>query len=218
MQIVANKKQLWAVVVFLMIPAIMTTGGVLFNVIDPEKLAGHTNYVRNYRLLELARSAVMLAVFGLTVVAWFVTCVLMLRSKNRSHRWLLLALFGPVGFVFLASLRDHSSEPSSLYERFNRRLNGFRRVLYEIFFYIVGLTLAWQMMLIQREAIIFFQSAMTGVSRQQIVDQQNASSGMWAFSEGLEVMYFLVLLYLLRPVCVDVVGFVFKGHRSPVGV
>ena len=39
-----------------------------------------------------------------------------------------------------------------------------------------------------------------------IIDQQDASGGMWAFSEGNEVMFFLVLLYLLRPVCVNAVG------------
>jgi hypothetical protein len=37
---------------------------------------------------------------------------------------------------------------------------------------------------------------------------------MWAFSELNDVMYFFVLLYLLRPVCVNVVGSLFK-YRGP---
>ena len=197
-----------------MIPVIYMAGGTLLVAIDPEKLAGHTHYVRNYQLLELARSAVMLAMFGSVVVAWFVTCLLLLRSKRRKVRWLPLALLGPIGLVLLASLRDLSPGPSDLYERFNRRLNGFVRGAYEIAFFILGSTLAWQMMLIKREAMISFEAAVTGVSKDQILDQQNAQSAMWAFSELNEVMYFFALLYLLRPVCVNVVGSVFK-HRSP---
>jgi hypothetical protein len=157
----------------------------------------------------------MLAMFVSVVVAWFVTCcLLLLRSKSQTYRWLPLALLGPIGFAILASLRDLSPAPSGLYERCNRRLNVFLRGAYEIGFVILAWNLSWQMMLIKREAMISYESAVTGVSRGQILDQQNASSGMWAFGEINEVMYFFVLLYLLRPVCVNVVGSLFK-HRGP---
>jgi hypothetical protein len=214
LQMTANRKNVWALVAFLTIPVIYLVGGALFTAVDPERLAGHTHYVRNYRLLEFARSAIMLAMFGSVVVAWFLAALLLLRSKCRTYRWLPLALLGPIGFVFLASLRDLSPHPSDLYERFNRRLTGFFRGAYEVVFFILGLSLAWQMMLVKRETTIFLESAVTGQSRDQIRDHQNAQSAMWAFSELNEVMYFLVLLYLLRPVCVNVVGSLFK-HRGP---
>jgi hypothetical protein len=209
-----NKKHVWALVAFLSIPVMFMAGGALFAAIDPEKLAGHTHYVRNYRLLELARSAMMLAMFGSVVVAWFVTCLLLLRSKSRTYSWAPVAFLGPIGLAFLASLRDLSPQPTDRYERFNRRLNAFFRSIYEVGFFILAGTLAWQMMLIKREVMISVESAVTGFSRDQILDQQNAQSGMWAFSELNEVMYFFVLLYLLRPVCVNLVGSMLN-HRRP---
>ena len=117
-------------------------GGALSFAIDPERLAGHAHYVRNYRLLELVRGGVMLAMFGAVVVAWFVTCLLVLRSKRQPHQWLLLALLGPIGLVFLASLRNLSPDPSDLYEHFIRRLNGFFRVVYEVGFLMLVWTLS----------------------------------------------------------------------------
>ena len=59
--------------------------------------------------------------------------------------------------------------------------------------------LAYQGMVLKRNLMIMFESARTGISTTQIINVQNASSGMWAFSEGLEVMYLVVLLYLLWP-------------------
>jgi hypothetical protein len=54
--------------------------------------------------------------------------------------------------------------------------------------------------------MIMYKAATTGISTAQIIDQQNASSGMWAFSEGNEVLYLVVLFYLLRPICFNAVG------------
>lgn len=211
----ANKKRLWALLVFLLIPVILIAGGALFAAIDPEKLAGHTHYVRNFRLLQLVRSGVMLAMFGSVVLAWFAACLLLIRSKSQPYGWLPLAFLGPFGLVVLASLRDLNPRPSDLYERFIRRLNIWLRGAYEVGFFVLVWNVAWQMMLIKREASISFESVMTGVSRQEILDQQNASSGMWAFSELNEVMYFFALLYLLRPICVNVLGAVFGRRGSP---
>jgi hypothetical protein len=213
LQLAANRKHLLPVVIFLTIPVIFIAGGALFVAIDPEKLAGHTNYERNFQLLMLVRNAIMLAMFGSVVIAWFVACLLLLRSKSQSYRWLFLALLGPIGLTVMASLRDLSPDPFDLYERFNRRLNAFLRGAYEIVFFILAWTLAWQMMLIKRETMIAFESAVTGLSRDQILEQQNMQSAMWAFSELNEVMYFFALLYLLRPVCINVLGSMFK-HRG----
>ena len=117
------------------------------------------------------------------------------------------------GLAVLASLRDLSPDSCDLYERFNRRLNAFLRGAYEIVFFILAWTLSWQMMLIKREAMIAFESAMTGLSRDQVLEQENMQSAMWAFSELNEVMYFFAVLYLLRPVCINVLGSMFK-HRG----
>ena len=106
-----------------MIPLIWLAGGALMAAIDPEKLAGHANYVRNYRLLELARGAAMLAMFGAVVVAWFVSCLLLIKSKHQTYRWLPIALLGPIGLAILASLLNLGPEPHDLYERLNRSLN-----------------------------------------------------------------------------------------------
>src|SRR5262245_27503639 len=120
---VGNKKQFWALLVFLLIPVVVIGGGMLVVAIDPEKLAGHANYARNFHLIELARRAVMLGILGTTVVAWFATCLLLLASKNRPLPWLALGLLGPFGIAILASLRELSPEPSDLYERLLRKLH-----------------------------------------------------------------------------------------------
>lgn len=211
----SNKKHLLPLVAFLTIPVIFLAGGTLFATIDPERLAGHTHYVRNFRLLELARGGVMLAMFGSVAIAWLVACLLLLESRSRSYGWLPLALLGPIGLAILASLRDLNSQPWDLYERFIRSRNVFCRIAYEMSFFLLGWMLAWQMMLSKREITVSLQAAATGLSRNQILDQQNASSGMWAFSELNEVMYFFTLLYLLRPACVNLVGSVLKHRRPP---
>jgi hypothetical protein len=70
-------------------------------------------------------------------------------------------------------------------------------------------------MVLKRTLIIRYEAATTGVSTAQIIDIQNASSGMWAFGEGMEVMYFVVLLYLLRPIVFRIVGHLAATMASP---
>jgi len=65
---------------------------------------------------------------------------------------------------------------------------------------------AYQAMVLKRNLMIMYEAAATGTSTAQIINQQNASSGMWAFSEGLEVLFLVVLFYLLWPICFNVVG------------
>src|ERR1700722_8860378 len=86
-----NRKYLWAVVVFLAIPVILVAAGAIFAAIDPERLAGHVHYARNFQLLQMARGAAMLAMFGAVVVAWFLGDALFIRSKSRTGRWLALS-------------------------------------------------------------------------------------------------------------------------------
>jgi hypothetical protein len=214
MRIAGNKNLVWALVVLLSIPVAMLAGGAVVFAIDPEKLAGHTNYVRNFQLVQFAKGALMLLGLGIVAAAWLAICLLVIGSKRQSYRWMPLALLGPLGLMILASLPDRNPEPSDLYARFDRRLNVPVRVAYEAVCLFMAFNLAWEMMLIKREGMIALQSAMTGVSREQILSDQNASSGMWAFGEMLEVMYFLVLLYLLRPILVNMAGALFKNRRS----
>ena len=209
-----NNKYLWALAVFLAIPVIVVVGGGLAVAIDPEKLAGHTHYVRNFQLLQFAKGAVMLAMLGLVVSAWFIACALLIKAKDRPYWWLSFALLGPLGLAVLVSLPALGVEPSDLYERLTRRLNVYWRIVYEAAFLILAWNVAWEMMIIKREAMIFGQSLMTGVSREQILQEQNASSGMWAFSEFLEVLFAFALLYILRPFIVNVVGAMFKVGRG----
>ena len=75
--------------------------------------------------------------------------------------------------------------------------------------------LAYQGMVLKRTLMISYQAATTGVSTAQIIDLQNASAGMWAFAEGNEVMYLVVLLYLLWPMVFNIVGRVAANVASP---
>jgi hypothetical protein len=65
-------------------------------------------------------------------------------------------------------------------------------------------------MVFKRDLMIMYEAAATGMSTAQIIDQQNASSGMWAFSEGNEVLYLVVLFYLLWPISFNAVGHLLK--------
>jgi hypothetical protein len=53
------------------------------------------------------------------------------------------------------------------------------------------------------------------MSAARIIDSQNASSGMWAFAEGNEVMYLVILFYLLWPIVFNIAGRVAAPMASP---
>src|SRR5256885_9817643 len=119
------------------------------------------------------------------------------RSKERSSLWLFFAALGPFGFAILAMLDDRAPAETDRHARFVRRLNRFVRIGYEVCTFVVILLLAYQAMVLKRNLMIMYESATTGISAAQIIDRQNASSGMWAFAEGNEVMYMLVLLCVI---------------------
>ncbi len=98
--------------------------------------------------------------------------------------------------------------------RFVRNLHGFVRGGYEICCFVIIWVLAYQAMVLNRHLIIQYQAVTTGVSTQQIIDIQNASSGMWAFAEGNEEMFLVALLYLLRPIVFGIVGHVVAMRSS----
>ncbi len=126
-------------------------------------------------------------------------CLLVIRAKKRSLLWLFLAALGPFGFAILATLNDQAPAENHWYARFVSNMNWYVRAGYELCTFVIIGELAYQVMVLKRILTIKYQAATTGVSTAQIIDLQNASAGMWAFAEGMEVMFLVVLFYLLRP-------------------
>ena len=195
-----------AIVSFLMILTVTVLAAVLINLIDPEIAAGTSNYERNYRLLSLAKTLSVWAVLLVIVSLWFLTCFFLVKSKKRSYGWLPLAMLGPFGLIVLTQLSDNAPAPADLYQQFIGKLKIYLRVAYELGFFVVVWVGAFLTMVLERDLMIIYEAATTGASTAQIIDQQNASSGMWAFREGLEVLFLVVLFYLLWPICFNVVG------------
>ncbi|MSP39544.1 MAG: hypothetical protein EXR70_13740 [Deltaproteobacteria bacterium] len=196
-----------AIVSFLLIPTVAVLGGILVLSINPEIAAGRANYERNYWLLSLAQSISMWAVLLVVVGLWFLTCFFLLKSKNRSYGWLLpLAVLGPFGLMILTMLNDTAPAPGDLYQQFVGKLKSYLRVAYELGFFVVLWVGAFLAMVLTRDLMIMYEAATTGISAEQIIKLQNDSSGMWALSEGLEVLFLVVLFYLLWPICFNVVG------------
>ncbi|HTZ48267.1 MAG TPA: hypothetical protein VMH20_11785 [Verrucomicrobiae bacterium] len=201
-----KKQLLVALALLLLIPVVWVLGGLLFSAINPEIAAGHPNYVRNFHLLSLLKIMVLWASAALTLILWLLACLLVIRSKQRSLLWLFCAALGPLGFAILVALNDNTTQGTDPHARFVRNLNWFLRLAYEAFRFGLICVLAYLAMLLHRNLMILFESARTGMSVQQIIGIQNASSGMWAFSEGIELMYLVVLLYLLWPILFNVVA------------
>jgi hypothetical protein len=208
-----KRPYVFAMLAFLLIPAVTVFSGILINSIDPEIAAGHANYERNFRLLTLAKGLSIFAVFLVAVGLWFLTCFFLIQSKQRSYGWLSLGALGPFGLIVLMMLSDQSLRPKGLYEDFIGKLKIYQRVAYEIAFFVIVWVVAYQAMVLKRDIMIMLESARTGVPTAQIIDLQNASSGMWAFSEGLEVLFLVILVYLLWPICFNLVGHLPSAFR-----
>jgi hypothetical protein len=210
-----KRETILALVLLLLIPIAAMLGGFLFSLINPEIAAGHPNYARNFHLLSLIKTMSFLASGVVAAILWLLICFLVIRSKGRSLLWLLVAALGPFGLAILAVLDDKDPAETDRYARFVRGMNGFVRVGYEACAFVVIWLLAYQAMVLKRNLMIMLESAATGVSTAVILDRQNASSGMWAFAEGMEVMYIVILLYLIRPIVFNIVGRVAESVASP---
>lgn len=216
-----KKEWVVALVLLLLIPVVLMLGGAIFSVINPEIAAGHSNYVRNYHLLNLLKLTVMWGTAAAVLVLWLLVCLQVIRAKEQSVGWLVLAALGPFGLAILvmlndrAMLKDGQALESDRYSRFVRKMNWLVRAGYELCSLVIVWELAWEGMVLKRALMIRLEAARTGMSVAQVIDLQNASGGMWAFSEGLEVMFLVVLLYLLRPVLFNVVGRVVATMASP---
>ena len=201
-----KKQWVAALVLFLLIPLELKLGGMLFRLINPESAAGHPNYVQNYHRLSLLKHMALWGSEAGVFVLWLLVCLLVIRSKKRSPLWLFMAALGPFGFAVLAMLNDRAPAETDSYARFVRNLNWFVRAGYELCIFVLACVLAYQGMVFKRNLMIRHQAAITGMSVAQIIDQQNASTGMWAFAEGNEEMYLVILLYLLWPIVFNIVG------------
>jgi hypothetical protein len=210
-----KKQWIVALVLLLLIPVVLALGGMIFSLINPEIAAGHPNYARNYHLLSLLKILSFWASIAVAGVLWLLVCLLVIRSKQRSNLWLLLAALGPLGFAVLAMLDDRAPAETDQHARFVRNRNWFLRAGYELGFFVIVWVLAFELMVLKRTLMIRYETATTGVSIAQITAVQNASSGMWAFAEGNEVLYLVVLLYLLRPILFNIAGRVAASMASP---
>jgi len=210
-----KKQWVVAVVLLLLIPAVLLLGGALFSLINPEIAAGHPNYERNFQLLNLLKKIVMWGTAAAVLALWMLVCLQVIRAKKRSSSWLVLAVLGPFGLAVLATLNDRATAETDRYTRFVRGLNGFLRAGYELCTFVIVWVFAYEAMVLKRALMIRYEAATTGSSIAQVIDRHNASGGMWAFAEGMEVMFFVVLLYLLRPVIFNVVSRVVTTMASP---
>jgi hypothetical protein len=197
-----------------MIPAVAVFAVRLINSINPEIAAGYANYERNYWLLSLAKNLSLLAVLMVVIGSWFLTCFFLVKSKKRSYGWLPFAMLGPFGFIVLTLLSDNAPAPGDLYQQFFRKLKIYLRVTYELSFFVLVWVGAYQTMVLKRDLLIMYEAASTGSSTAQIINQQNASSGMYAFGEGLEVFFLVVLFYLLWPICFNAVGRLWASSKT----
>ncbi len=194
-----KKQSLAALGLLLLIPLVLMLGGMLSNLINPETAAGHPDYTRNYEVLSTLKIMTFLISVACAAVLWMLACLVVIRSKMRSYLWLLLAVFGPFGLAVLATLSDRAPLATDRYARFVRSMTGIVRVGYEVCTFVLVWVLAYGAMVLQRNLMIRFEAATTGVSTAHILAVQNASSGMWAFAEGNEVMFLVAVFYLLRP-------------------
>jgi hypothetical protein len=210
-----KKQSVVALVLFLLIPPVLRLGGILSNAINPESAAGHPDYVRNYHRLYLLQRGFFWGSVAVVALLWLLVCFLVIRSKKRSLLWLLLAALGPLGFAVLSMLDDRAPADTDRYARFLRKLNRPVRGAWELCTFVIVWMLANEAMVLKRTLMIRHEAATTGASIAQIMSIRDASGGMWAFAEGNEVMYFAILLYLLRPMVFSVVGQAAAKIASP---
>jgi len=208
-----KKQMLVALLLLLLIPVVILGGGFLFSLINPDLAAGHPNYVRNWHLLNSLKTGVLWGMFATALALYLLGSYLVIRSKSQCSLWLILAALGPLGFAILSVLNDRVPSQSDCYSRFLRSMNWILRAGYEVVSFIMISALAWNVMLLKRYTIIKYQSITSGMSTAQIIAIQDASSGMWAFSEGFEIMFFVIVLYVLRPILFNLVA-TYASHDS----
>ena len=203
-----------ALLCYLAIPVVVIASGTVASLIDPEWAARTASYALNFKLLQFVKTGVIMAGAGLAFVLWIASCTVVLKSRDRSLGWLAFAFAGSLGFSVIAALKDRAPEPHDAYQAFIASLHTILRVALEVILFFSFWVLAYQAMVVKRELMIRLQAAVTGRSVEDIVAEQSASSGMWAFAEGMEVLYLVPLLYLLWPVAFNLVSRLFRSRPA----
>jgi hypothetical protein len=204
-----------AIAAFIAIPVFGILGMSLTVFINPEIARYTSNYVLNFQLLQGLKHVVFATTLLCVMTLWFLTCFFLVRAKQRSIFWVPLAIFGPFGLIILVALRSGDQTTRSAYQKFVAKLWLPVRVVYEFCLFNVAWMLAYYLVDLKRDLIILHQSIIRGVPIQTIVDEQQASGGMWAFSEGMETIFLIVLFYLLWPICFNAVAWLI-GTRSAI--
>src|SRR5262245_54348247 len=138
-----KRRYLLAILCYILIPVAVLAGAAAHRLIDPEMARTHANYTRDYQLLEMTRTAALMAAAGLACVLWGLCCYFVLRSRERSARWLSFGIAGPLGFSVIAALEDRAPSPGDRYQRFIRRLKPYWRVPLELALFVAVWTLTY---------------------------------------------------------------------------
>jgi len=209
-----KKHYIFAIGSLLLIPAVTILGVIASTLINPEWAVRTANYERNYRLLDMARSGVLLVTLTADIALWFAACFFVLKSKMQSYWWIAAGLMGPLGLIVLTIVPDNAPSRGDLYQRFLRRMNAVPRIAYEIILFVVVWAGAFIAVALITEIRISAESIFTGTPRAQIVSVQLASSGMYAFGEGLEAIGLVVLFYLVFPVLFNAAGCLLSSRST----
>ena len=210
-----KKTYLLAVACYLVIPFVIVGGGFVAVNINPDWALRTANYPRNFHLLSVLKTSFILGSFGLGGILWLLTWYCLVKSKQRSSRWLAFAFLGPFGIPVLAALRDDAPSAGDAWQRFVQRMGRAARIAFDLVFFLAAWTVSYQAMVLLRNFLILRESMATGATVAQIVAQQNTMGGMYAFTEGNEVMYLVPLIYLFWPIAFNLLARL-RGANNPV--
>ena len=209
-----KKTYLLAVASYLAIPFVFVGGGFVAVLINPEWAIHTAHYSRNFQLLSALKRLFLFSGFGLSGILWLLMCYCLVKSKQRSMRWLAFGLLGPLGIPILAALRDDAPSAGDAWQRFIQRRGRAAQIAFDVAFFLVAWNGSYLAMVLLRNLLILNQSISTGATFAQISAQQNSSGGMWAFTEGCEAMYLVTLIYLFWPIAFNLLAFL-RGAIYP---
>ena len=101
-------------------------------------------------------------------------------------------MLGPFGLIAFTMICDKICDKvlsfEDLHQQFIQRQKQIWHLVYEVVFFYgrLGYFVSGR-----GNLLILYEAARTGTSVTAIIDQQNASGDMWAFSEGMEILWWL---------------------------
>jgi len=198
-----------------LMPVVLIAGVAVHGMIDPEMAARHANYERNYRLLEALRAAVLSGTFLAVLSLWFAMCLLLLKAKRRSLLWTVPGILGPLGLALITALKPRVVDPVDSYSSFVAKLGIVSRIGYEVLLFMGICALAMAAVSIHADLMIAWSAHVQQVPIEQILQERDASSGMYAFSEAMEALYLIACLYLLLPAAANWIHRLLRRGRLP---